>query len=220
MNLATLSRWIEPDREACRHEAEDLHEHFPALSQESLARKVIARARLQAVAAGAATGLAANPLLMLPAALADALAILRIEAHMAGVVAAIFDPKSLESPNEFMADVLAVIFPSAAAQALRRISIHAGAATSKAMIRRYVSQDLIQSTLRFALEFFGMEATQKALISKTVPLVGAGIGAAWNWFEIRIVGTRALRYHHPASKNAVRGKPFHKYIRNRMLPPT
>ena len=36
---------------------------------------------------------------------------------------------------------------------------------------------------------------KKAVVSKTVPLVGAGIGAAWNWVELEAVGKRAVRYY-------------------------
>ena len=36
---------------------------------------------------------------------------------------------------------------------------------------------------------------KKAVVTKTVPLVGAGIGAAWNWVELEAVGKRAIRYY-------------------------
>ena len=39
-----------------------------------------------------------------------------------------------------------------------------------------------------------MHVTEKALVSKTVPLIGAGIGAGWNYLELKAVGNRAVRY--------------------------
>jgi hypothetical protein len=184
-----------PDAQGCREAAAALRAKHPRVSPERLAEIAVTGARKWAIAAGATTGIVANPIMMIPAALADVMAMLRIEGVMAGTVAAILDPASLDDPAAFEADVLAVVFPAAASQALRQVAIRAGEQTTKVMIRKYVSEDLIKSALRYAVEFLGIEATQKAVISKSVPLVGAGIGAAWNWLEVRAVGKRAIRYH-------------------------
>ena len=41
----------------------------------------------------------------------------------------------------------------------------------------------------------GIRLTEKAIATKAVPIVGAGIGAAWNCVEIQAVGNRAVAYH-------------------------
>ena len=46
-----------------------------------------------------------------------------------------------------------------------------------------------------AVKMLGIRLTEKAIAGKVVPLVGAGIGAAWNWVEVQAVGNRAVNYH-------------------------
>ncbi|GMU03899.1 hypothetical protein [Corallococcus caeni] len=48
------------------------------------------------------------------------------------------------------------------------------------LIRRYISKGVLKALQRFALKYLGLKLTQRAIITKTVPLVGAGIGATWN----------------------------------------
>jgi len=188
--------------EECRHEAADLRTRYPRRSDEALVKKVVARARRRGVVAGAATGVAASPLTMIPAAVADAMAMLRIEAHMAGTIGALLDRASLEDEDHFRADLLSIVFPAAASQALRQLAIQTGETLSKRLVRKYVTEDSSKLLLRFAAKFLGVQVGEKAVVSKSVPLVGAGIGAAWNWMEIRAVAARALKYHRDRSEGS------------------
>src|SRR4051812_39091675 len=110
-------RWAVPDREVCRADAAKLVADHPGESTEKLVRRVIDQAVAWGAAAGGATGAAANPLIMIPAAFADVAAMLRIEGHMAGVIAVLMDPASLDRPGAFEADMLSVVFPGAVSQA-------------------------------------------------------------------------------------------------------
>ena len=116
MLLENLLDWVVPDREHCIKAAADLVARKPDMTREALAREAVASARTWAAGAGAATGVAANPLIALPAALADMAAVLRIEGTMAGTIAALLDPASLNDAAKFQADVLAVVFPGAVSQ--------------------------------------------------------------------------------------------------------
>ncbi|WP_147445601.1 hypothetical protein [Corallococcus aberystwythensis] len=58
---------------------------------------------------------------------------------------------------------------------------------------------MLKALQRFALKYLGLKLTQRAIITKTVPLVGAGIGATWNWVEVQRVGKRAVRYYRETS---------------------
>jgi hypothetical protein len=195
MMFDDLLSWVVPDREACRNAAESLREEHPGLTDEQLARKAIASAKNWAVAAGGTTGAAANPLIMLPAAMADIAAMLRIEGQMAGTIAAVLDPGSLLDDKTFQADVLAIVFPGAVSQALRQIGLRAGQRMTRTLIQKYVTENVVKDATRFAAKFLVIRVTKNAVVSKTVPLVGAGIGAAWNWLEIETVGKRAIRYY-------------------------
>jgi hypothetical protein len=198
MNLSVLDNvleWVVPDREQCRKAAADFAEQNPGKTPEELARKAVGSAQTWAAAAGGATGAAANPLIMVPAALADMAAVLRIEGVMAGTVAALLDPTSLDDPRKFEADVVTVIFPGAVSQALRQIGVRWGQQITQELIRRYFTEGLMKSVTALAGRYLFVHVTEKALVSKTVPLIGAGIGAGWNYLELKAVGNRAIRYY-------------------------
>lgn len=44
------------------------------------------------------------------------------------------------------------------------------------------------------LKYFAMKVTQKAVITKTLPVVGGLIGGGWNYVELRLVGGRVVNY--------------------------
>jgi len=193
--LDNVLEWVVPDREQCRKAAADFAAKHPGLTPEELARKAIGSAQGWAAAAGGATGAAANPLVMVPAALADMAAVLRIEGVMAGTVAALLEPQSLDDPRIFQADVVTVIFPGAVSQALRQLGVRWGQQITQELIRKYFTERLLKSVAALTSKYLFVHVTEKALVTKTVPLVGAGIGAGWNYLELKAVGNRAIRYY-------------------------
>jgi hypothetical protein len=209
--LENLLEWVVPDREHCRKAAEELVARNPGMSREKLAQHAVGSARRWAAGAGAATGVAANPIIALPAAFADMAAVLKIEGTMAGTVAALIDPASLDNPATFPADVLAIVFPGAVSQALRQLGVRWGQRITQELIRLYLTEGVLKSVTRLASRYLFVHVTEKALVSKTVPLVGAGIGAGWNWLEVKAVGVRAIHYYQrkgirPGGPGAPRGR--------------
>lgn len=198
MNLSVLDNvldWVVPDREQCRKAAADFAAQNPGETPEQLARRVIGSAQTWAAAAGGATGAAANPLIMVPAAIADMAAVLRIEGMMAGTVAALLEPESLDDPARFQADVITVVFPGAVSQALRQVGVRLGRQMTQDLIRKHFTEGLLKSVGTLTSRYLFVHVTEKALVSKTVPLIGAGIGAGWNYLEVKAVGNRAVRYY-------------------------
>jgi hypothetical protein len=193
--LDNVLEWVVPDREQCRKAAADFAAQNPQKTPEELARLAIGSAQTWAAAAGGATGAAANPLIMVPAAIADMAAVLRIEGFMAGTVAALLDAESLDDPKKFQADVITIIFPGAVSQALRQLGVRWGQQSTKELIRKYFTENLLKSVTSLASRYLFVHVTEKALVSKTVPLIGAGIGAGWNYLELKAVGNRAIRYY-------------------------
>src|SRR5215218_3805972 len=140
MNLSVIDNVLErvvPDREQCRKAAADFAAQNPGKTPEELARKAIGSAKHWAAAAGGATGAAANPFIMVPAALADMAAVLRIEGAMAGTVAALLDPASMLVDQTFEADVISIVFPGAVSQALRQFGVRAGQRLTRTLIEKY-----------------------------------------------------------------------------------
>jgi hypothetical protein len=183
-----------PEPEACRLRAQELLSGTSGNPREA-AERAVATAQKWLAVAGAGSGLVANPLAMVPAAATEMAFVLQREAQLTGVIAAILDPQSLSDRDSFQADVLAIMFPSAASQALREIAVLAGQHTTKVLIRKYISKDILKAIIKFAAKYLGIKLTQRAIITKMIPFVGGVIGATWNWAEVRSVGNRAIKYH-------------------------
>jgi hypothetical protein len=195
MNLRELMEWLIPDAEDCRRAAADLRADHPASTNVQIARRAVTDARKWAASVGAATGVAASPITMLPAALADAAAMLKIEGKLAGTVAALLDPESLSSDEDFRKDIMRVIFPGAVSQVLRKLGIRAGEEVTKSVVRKLATKVAADELGERAIKMLSIRLTEKAVATKTIPLVGAAIGAGWNWLEVQAVGQRAIDYH-------------------------
>ena len=195
LNLQSMLQWLIPDPEECRTLAAEARLEDPNADAIGAARAAVKSARKWGAAAGATTGLAASPFTMLPAAVADMVAMLRIEGRMAGTVAALLDPDSLNDPTAFRRDIIRVIFPGAVSQALRKVGVRVGEQATKAVIAKYASRALMKEIGEQAAKRLGVRLTQKAVATKAVPLIGAGIGGAWNWLEVQAIGNRAIAYH-------------------------
>jgi hypothetical protein len=206
VNLESLLQWVIPDPEECRQAAMEARLVDPNYTAVEAARAAVKSARKWGAAAGATTGLAANPITMLPVAVADMMAMLRIEGRMAGTVAALLDPESLNDPAAFRRDIIRVIFPGAVSQALRKVGVRAGEHATKQLIAKYASRALMKEIGEQAAKRLGVRLTQKAVATKAVPLVGAGIGGAWNWLEIQAIGKRAIEYHGGGTGEPLRKK--------------
>jgi hypothetical protein len=190
-----LMSWVVPDVYECRRTAMELVARAPGASREQLARELVRAAQKRAATVGGVTGLAAGPFSMVPAALADMAATLKIEGTMVGGVAALLDPDSLEDPERFKADVLAVVFPAAVSQALRQLGMRAGEQITKTVVRRAAGKGSLETLVRVAGRMLGAKLTGRTVVTKGLPLVGIGIGAGWNWVEASAVGHRAIAYH-------------------------
>ena len=194
MNIEDLINTAMPHPEDCRRKAEELRRNHPGASVDELVDRAITTAKRWAAAYGAGSGVATTPLAMVPAAMADMGLTMRQQAHLVGVVAALKDPTSLEDADGFRSDVLTVMFPHAVSQALREAAVQAGKTTTRTLVRKYISKELLRAIIRFAAKYLGIKLTQRAIISKTVPIVGGAIGATWNWVDVERCGRRAVKY--------------------------
>lgn len=195
MRIAQILNFLIPNPDECRAAAARLREDHPGLTPEQIAHKAVAAAKRMAAGSGALMGLAASPITWIPAAAADAAAVLKIEGRMAGTIAALLDPDILDDPTQFHADVIAVVFPGLASQALRVAGVRTGMTISKRVIRSQSAERLIQAVMRHGGRWLGIRYAQKAVLSKGIPLIGAGIGSGWNWLEVHAVGQRAVSYY-------------------------
>jgi hypothetical protein len=132
---------------------------------------------------------------MIPASGVDVLAVLKTEAALAGVIAALIAPDGLSDEETFKTDILVILFPAAVSNALQTLGVQAGRQTSKVLVRKYIRGGVLKAIIKFAAKYLGIKLTQRALITKVMPIVGSAIGGTWNWAEVRRMGRRALEYH-------------------------
>ena len=194
-DLDQILSWLIPDPADCRREAQELRLSDPNATSEQLARKAVKDSRKWAASIGGATGLASSPVTMLPAAVADMAAMLKLEGKLAGTIAALLDPDSLDDDDTFKKEIFRVVFPGAVSQALRKVGIRAGEEATKNLVRKLIGREAAKDLGERVAKMLGIRLTEKAIATKAVPLVGAGIGAAWNFVEIQAVGNRAVAYH-------------------------
>jgi hypothetical protein len=202
-----LMDWVVPDVDTCRHAAAEMLVRDPAARREDLALAIVNAAKQRGVAVGGVTGILSNPFSMVPATIADVGAMLKIEGTMAGTIAALLDPASLDDPAQFRADVMAVVFPAAVSQALRQVGIRAGERFTKHLVRRAVGTGGLETLVKIASKVLGTRLTGKSILGHGLPLVSPGIGAGWNWLEVTAVGNRAIAYHsgQPVGAGKLRG---------------
>ena len=195
LDIDQILSWLIPDPAECRREAQELRLSDPNATAEELARKAVKDARKWAAAIGGATGAVASPVTMLPAAVADMAAMLKLEGKLAGTVGALLDPDSLNDADTFRKEIISVVFPGAISQALRKLGIRASEEATKNLVRKLIGREAVKDLTERAAKMLGIRLTEKAIATKAVPLVGAGIGAAWNFVEVQAVGNRAVAYH-------------------------
>ena len=191
-----LNRLI-PDADHCRASVAALRAEHPGLLPLELADIAVRSAKRRAAATGAATGIASSPLTMIPAALAWLS--WRQCCGSRERSSARLPPCSIrnrwDDPNTLRMDVISVIFPAAASQALRQVGIRAGERLSQAAMRKYATEDLIRNISRLATRYLGKQLTRETVVAKSIPIVGMGIGAGWNWLEVKAIGHRAVEYY-------------------------
>ncbi|MFO0646931.1 MAG: hypothetical protein U0326_11890 [Polyangiales bacterium] len=187
-------RAVLPHPDECRRKAQELRDAYPEAGADELVERAIKTAKRWAAIYGVGSGVATNPFAMVPAAAADMGLTMRAEAHLTGVIALLKVPSLADDTDGFHTDVLAVMFPNAVSQALREVGVQAGKATTRTLIRKYISGNLLKAIIAFAAKYLGIKLTQRAIISKTVPIVGAAIGATWNWIDVERCGRRAVKY--------------------------
>jgi hypothetical protein len=195
MDIEKVLTALIPNPNECREKAEQLRTSYPKLAPEELAKKAVKQAKTLLAVTGGLSGIVSNPLAMVPLAAAEMTLVLNREAKLAGVVAALLEPEVLKDGDAFSADILTILFPGAVSQALSQFAVRAGQQTSKVLIRKYLSKDVLKAIIKFAMKYLGLKLTQRALITKAIPLVGGVIGATWNWVEVQSVGKRAINYY-------------------------
>ncbi len=167
---------------------------YPTWNQRRLADKLISRARWKGAGVGSVTGLPSNPWVMVPAAIADTGIVLRIELALAGRIGLLFDEHLLdgnELPYELMVPVMGAHMLG---ELGRDFAVRGGMGLTRVAIRKLLTKQTLRHFKRIMLKYLGLKVTQRAVLTKTLPVVGGLIGGTWNLVEVKAVGDRAYDY--------------------------
>ena len=177
-----------------RQEVELLRRRFPEATTYELAEQAFSDVRLQVITAGAAMGLAANPLLSVAGALADLSVTTRAQLFAAACAAELLIPGFLDSDTARHELLFPVLGGSVISQLGVEFGLKAAQTATREFVVRLMNRRGLQAVNAVLTRVFGRRVTQRALITKTIPLVGCVIGGAWNAMEAEVVRNRTLRY--------------------------
>ena len=194
-SVSAAFNWvISFDVNKVRDEVRLLRRRFPEATAYELAEQAFSDARLQVITAGAAMGLTANPLLSVAGALADFSVTTRTQVFAAACAAELLIPGFLDSESARHE----LLFPVLGSSILSQFGVELGLKAAQTATRGVVLKLINQRSLRLInmamTRLFGRRVTQRALITKTIPLVGCVIGGTWNALEVQLIRNRTLRY--------------------------
>lgn len=167
---------------------------YPQETRERLALRLVSDSAWRAVASGAVTGLPSSPWVSLPAALADTAAMIRIEAYVAARVALLFDEHYFDGNALRYELMLPVMGGYVASAAFGEPADHGKASVTRRVVRNLLSKESLRRLKGTLVKYFGAKVTQRALATKTLPIMGGLLSGAWNYVELRVVGQRSYSY--------------------------
>ena len=177
-----------------RQEVMLLRRRFPDATSYELAEQAFSDVRLRVTAAGAAMGLAANPLLSLAGALADLSVTTRAQLFAAACAAELLIPGFLDSDTARYELLVPVLGSSVISQLAVEFGLKAAKTATREVVVRLINQRSLRLINAVITKVFGRRVTQRAVITKTIPIVGCLIGGAWNAMEVEVIRNRTLRY--------------------------
>lgn len=192
--LKALEWVVEVDVVEARASVEAARARRPNADPRELAETIFGGTAWKAAATGAVSGLPANPWVALPAAVADLTVMMKLEVNAVARVALVYDPTFFDDEDAKWELLVPVLGLNTASQFLRGFAVLGGMGVTRQAVRSVLSKGTLAAFKRVMLKYFGRRVTQKALITKTLPVVGSLIGGVWNWYEIRAVRHRVIAW--------------------------
>ena len=194
-SVADYFDWvISFDAGRVRQEVVLLRRRFPDATTYELAEQAFSDVRLQVITAGAAMGLAANPLLSVAGALADLSVTTRAQLFAAACAAELLIPGFLDTETARHELLFPVLGGSVISQLGVEFGLKAAQTATREFVVRFMNRRGLKVINAVLTRVFGRRVTQRALLTKTIPLVGCVIGGAWNAMEADVIRRRTLRY--------------------------
>lgn len=183
VNIPALSAEIAADRRA-----------RPELDDATRIDEAFVRARRKTTLTALATGLPSNPWIALPAASIDVALTLRTEIQAVARAALIHDPAFFDDEHAVWALLVPVFGIGAGSQMARALGVAGSHRLTRTLLERYIAREGLRRFKQLMLHHFGLRITQRGVITKSVPLVGAALGAGWNYAEMAGIRARTRRF--------------------------
>ena len=117
-----------------------------------------------------------------------------MEVRAAAEVALIFEPEFFSDEDARWELFVPVFGMNVASQLLREVGVRGAMGVTRQAIKKYLSKQTLRAFRALALKYFGLKVTQKAVVTKTLPVVGGVVGASWNFVEVTLLRKRCIRY--------------------------
>jgi hypothetical protein len=189
-----LKTEIEKEASRVKEYVDHLKRLNNGISEEKLSKKIISRRSLKAGGIGAVCGL--GGFITMPLTMpTDMYMTFRIQAKMVLAIAYIYGWNIQD--DDTTTDILLVMGGSAGINALKNIGIKTGQELSKKAVQKYITREVMKKVNRIISRKIITKAGEKSIISftKLVPVAGAPIGAAFDYFGTQSVGRTALKFY-------------------------
>jgi len=173
---------------------EKLRSQNQGISNIELARKIRNRKSFKNGLVGAATGI--GGLITLPVTVpADLIASWKIQIALAFTIAYIFGQTS--DTTDLKTDIYLILAGSSASEALKKVGVETIKAVTKKAIQKNITREVMKKIWKIIPQKIITKAGEKSLLSfmKMVPIAGAPVGFAFDYFSTRIVGNFAIKYY-------------------------
>lgn len=188
--LRALTPNIERAREAVQAEQGKRPDATPA----EIAQQLINGTSWKLGTTGFMSGLPSNPLIALPAGAVEALATVHEQMQLAARVALAYDPQFFDAESA-MDELMVPLFGAAkVGEALKGTTVKVSSHMTRQAIRATLKGETLKQFKKLMLKYLGIKITQKALITKTIPIVGGVIGGGWNYAQTKAIGKRVIIY--------------------------
>ncbi len=119
----------------------------------------------------------------------------RIQARMVLAIAYIYGWDVHD--DDFATDILLVMGGNAGIDTLKKVGIKVGHEYTKKVAEKLITKEVMKKVNKIVSKKIITKAGEKSLVSftKLVPLVGAPIGGAFNYFGTLVVGRTALKFY-------------------------
>jgi len=194
--LAKAILWaLKVDPEDCLAAATWKQREHPGDSARQIGDRLVKSLARKGALEGFGSSLPSNPFIATGAAFGDMFYMLRQYAALNATVGWLADGHYFDDPDWKHDCLLVLAGASAVGQALKAAGVAAGEQASRRLVKKHLSKAALRPARRLVFRWFGKKVTQRAVITKMVPLVGGLIGATWNYAEMRVVGARIVKYH-------------------------